>query len=202
MNASPSAYAVAATEITQLVLKERQGRDRGWFDQQGECFHADSRVRISWHDGPGAEFVRLSEQIFATGIRPNHRMAAPVVHVHRERAVAEVGAEIAIVQDFGGVDAYVVSQARLLYRLSRIDGRWGISGMDCIYERDELIPVVFGQNPVLDPEILARFRRPYMYLAYHLYLTGKTFNEGMYGDDRPDEVDALYTETFEWMRGQ
>ena len=45
------------TEITQLVLRERQGRDRGWWAQMADCFHPDSRVTLSWFDGPGSEFV-------------------------------------------------------------------------------------------------------------------------------------------------
>lgn len=195
--------ATPVAEIAQVILKERQGRDRGWFEQQAACFHPDSRVRISWHDGSGAEFVRLSKEAYSRSrVRPNHKMASPVVHLSGDRAVAEVGAVISVAQDFEGVEAYVVSQTRLLYRLTRLDGRWGISAMDCIYERDELVPVVFGESPKLDPEILARFRRPYMYLAYHLHLAGRTFNEGMYGDDRPEELAALYEEAFEWMRGR
>lgn len=202
MKMTGSFDAAAVAEITQVILKERQGRDRGWFEQELACFHSDGRVRISWHDGPASEFVAASRAVFAAGIRPTHRMGSPVVHLHRDRAVAEIGAEISILQNFDGVEAYVVSQARLLYRLTRADGRWGIALMDCIYERDELIPVVFGQQPELDPEILAGFRRPYMYLAYHLHLTGKTFNNGVYGDDRPAEVDLLYAEAFTWMEGR
>ena len=94
-----------AAVISQVVLKERQGRDRGWFDQEAACFAEDSRVRISWFDGPGAEFVDRSRDLFANGLRPVHRMSPPVVHVDGDRAVAEAPAEITVRHDFGGVAA-------------------------------------------------------------------------------------------------
>ena len=186
--------------VSQVILKERQGRDRGWFDQETACFHPDSRVRIAWFDGPGPEFVRLSAQIHATGIRPIHRLSPPVVHVTGDRAVAEVPAEISIVQDFAGVAAYVINHVRLLYRAERRDGEWKLSALDCIYERDTLTPVVVGQTPQLDQELLARFRQPFMYLGYHLHQTGKSVRDDLYGDDRPEHVDELYQEAFTWLR--
>jgi SnoaL-like domain len=188
------------TELTQVIFKERQGRDRGWFDQQAACFHPHSRVHITWFDGPGAEFVELSRAIFAEGIRPSHRLSPPVVHLAGERAVAEVPTEISVIQSFGRVDAYVISYTRLLYRLERIESNWKISSLDCIYERDTLVPVIYGRSPKIDPDILSRFRRPFMYLAYHLHEIGKSVRDDLYGDDRPEQVEALYESAFFWLR--
>jgi hypothetical protein len=187
------------TELTQVIFKERQGRDRGWFDQQAACFHPHSRVHITWFDGPGAEFVELSRAAFAEGIRPSHRLSAPVVHLTGERAVAEVPTEISVTQSFGGVDAYVVSYTRLLYRVERIEGDWKISALDCVYERDTVVPVIHGLSPKIDPDILSRFRRPFMYLAYHLHEIGKSVRDDLYGDDRPEQVEALYESAFSWL---
>ncbi|MEU3294371.1 nuclear transport factor 2 family protein [Streptomyces longwoodensis] len=188
------------TEITQVILKERQGRDRGWFEQEESCFHPHSRVRITWFDGSGAEFVELSRASFAEGIRPSHQLSPPVVHTAADRAVAEVPAEISVVQNFGGVDAYVISHTRLLYRLERIDGTWKISSLDCVYDRDTLVPVVYGTSPKLDTEVLTRFRRPFMYLAYHLHDIGKSLRDDLYGSDRPEQVNELYQAAFDWLR--
>ena len=188
------------TEIAQVIFKERQGRDRGWFDQEAACFHPHSRVRITWFDGPGAEFVELSRAIFAEGIRPSHRLSPPAVHLAGERAVAEVPTEISVIQSFGGVAAYVVSYTRLLYRLECIKSNWNISSLDCIYERDTLVPVIYGTSPKIDPDILSRFRRPFMYLAYHLHEIGKSVRDDLYGDDRPEQVEALYESAFSWLR--
>lgn len=43
--------------VTQVVLLERQGRDRGWWDQMQKCFDADSLVSLSWIHDTGAAFV-------------------------------------------------------------------------------------------------------------------------------------------------
>jgi SnoaL-like domain len=187
------------TELTQVIFKERQARDRGWFDQEAACFHPHSRVHITWFDGTGAEFVQLSRGTFAEGIRPSHRLSPPAVHLAGERAVAEVPTEISVIQNFGGVDAYVVSYTRLLYRLECIKSNWKISALDCIYERDTLVPVVYGMSPKIDPDILSRFRRPFMYLAYHLHEIGKAVRDDLYGDDRPEQVEALYESAFSWL---
>ena len=187
------------TELTQVIFKERQGRDRGWFDQEAACFHPHSRVHITWFDGPGAEFVELSRASFAAGIRPSHRLSPPVVHLAGERAVAEVPAEISVIQSFGGIDAYVLSYTRLLYRLECIKSSWKISSLDCIYERDTLVPVIYGMSPQIDPGVLSRFRRPFMYLAYHLHEIGKPVRDDLYGDDRPEQVAELYQASFSWL---
>ena len=78
------------TEITQVVLRERQGRDRGWWAQMAECFHPDSRVTLSWFDGPGAEFVSRSQKMSEMGIRILHRPSPPAVHVNGDKAVLEL----------------------------------------------------------------------------------------------------------------
>ena len=187
------------TEITQVILQAPYARDRGWFDQEAACFHPHSQVHITWFHGSGAEFVQLSRGSWAEGIRPSHRLAPPVVHQDGGRAVAEAPAEIAVVQNFGGVEAYVVACTRLLYRLERIEDRWKISAFDCVYERDTLVPVVHGTSPTIDPELLARFRRPYMYLAYHLHEVGRPVRDDLFGDDRPEQVNALYDAAFTWL---
>ncbi len=188
------------TAITQVILKERQGRDRGWFEQEAACFHPHSRVHITWFDGPGAEFVQLSRASYDQGIRPSHQLSPPVVHLEGERAVAEVPAEISVIQSFGDDDAYVVSKTRLLYQLERITGSWKISALDCIYNRDTLIPLVQGTSLSIDHDVLRQFRRPFMYLAYHLHQIGKSVRDDLYADDQPEQVNALYESAFSWMR--
>ena len=66
--------------------------------------------------------------------------------------------------------------------------------------RFTLVPVIHGMSPTIDPDVLARFRRPFMYLAYHLHEIGKSVRDDLYGDDRPEEVEALYQSAFSWLR--
>lgn len=189
------------SEITQLVLHERQGRDRGWWEQMLACFHPDSIVTVSWFRGDAAEFVAGSRATFQRGIRPTHRLSPPTVHLNGgSRALVELPAAIEVRDVFEGVDADLASYTRLLYRVERIDTDWKIKALTCIYERDTLVAVVPGTPINLDRERLAKFRRPYRYLAYHLSSAGHTVGQDLYGDDQPDRVNALYAETFEWLR--
>lgn len=189
-----------ANAVAQLILLERQGRDRGWFAQEESAFHPDSLVRIAWFVGTGAEFVARSREVYASGLRPVHRMGPPVVHLDGDRAVAETPAQISIIQDFDGIEGYVVNDVRLLYRAERRAGVWKLSQMDCIYERDTVVPAVVGLFPVIDQEVLSRFRAPYRYLGYHLHLTGKQARDDLFADDRPEAVTGLYDEAFGWLR--
>lgn len=52
---------------TQLVLRERQSRDRGWWADWSQCFAEDSIVDMSWFTGSGAEFVHQTQLRFHRG---------------------------------------------------------------------------------------------------------------------------------------
>ena len=41
---------------------------------------------------------------------------------------------------------------------------------------------------------------PYRCLAYVLSLANRPVGDDLYGDDQPEQVDALYASVFEWMR--
>jgi hypothetical protein len=188
-----------ASEVTQLVLRERQARDRGWWEQMQACFHPDAVIAVSWLIGSPAEFVAGSQATFARGIRPVHRLSPPAVHLHGDRAVLELPAAIEVRDEFEGVDADLVSYTRLLYRAQRSEPGWLITALTCIYERDTLSPVLPGTPIPLDAGRLARFRAPYRYLAYHLSSTGASVGDGLYGDDEPGRVQSLYDDAFAWL---
>ena len=48
------------SNITKLVEYERYCRDMRLFDEEKECFSEESRVKITWFDGDGREFVERS----------------------------------------------------------------------------------------------------------------------------------------------
>lgn len=188
------------TEITQLILRERQGRDRGWWAQMEECYHSESVVSISWLRSSGADFVARSKEIHSRGIRPVHRLSPPVVHINRDRAVVEVPTSISLRTLIHGVDADLESSVRNLYQVERHDSNWKIMFLTCIYERDMLTSAMPGTSLDLDIEQLARFRKSYRCLAYHLSLEGHSVPDSLFGDDIPEPVDALYASAFDWMR--
>ena len=186
--------------ITQLILHERQGRDRGWWDQMDACFHPDSVVSLSWFNGSGADFVARSRAMSQGGLWPLHRMSPPVVHVNGSRAFVEAPASVEVRFLIGGVEAELISYSRLLYRVEQRAGAWKILGLVAIYERDTLAPAVPGTTLGVDVARFSQFRPSYRCLAYHISLRGLPAPDDLYGDDRPERSNALYGRLLEWLR--
>lgn len=176
----------------QLVLRERQCRDRGWFGEMSECYLEDSRVRLSWYSGSGRSFCEASGEMAGQGARTTHRMGAPVVRRSGSRYFVEAPAEI-IFALTGDVPSYLISWARLAYRVERRAGGFGIAALDVIYERDELVP----PSPSSD----SFPRSSYARLAAHLRSIGYPVALDLLGDDRPEEVASFYDESALWLHG-
>ena len=188
-------------EITQLVLRERQGRDRGWWDEMEQAFWPDSRVTISWYDGDGPGFLAASKAMSGRGVSSVHRMSPPVVRVAGDRGWAEAPATIEARGAVDGVLADLVSAARLNYRLVRRDGRWGIVSLECVYERDTLTPALPGAAVSVPGAELDRFRPSYALLSWYLSRAGYQVATSLLGDDEPAARDAFYARTWAWLRG-
>ncbi|WP_405771853.1 nuclear transport factor 2 family protein [Streptomyces sp. NBC_00080] len=188
------------TAVAQLVLHERQGRDRGWWDAMRQCYTPDSVVRISWFRGSGPEFVNQSERMADRGDRAVHRLGPPVVDVYGERAIVELPAVIEVATELDGVEVVLASCTRVLYRAAKIDGDWKIVSVDPVYERDSLTPAVPGTEIRLDTNEVRKYRTPYRFLTYVLQHRGYGIADDLYGDDRPDEVAQLYRDARGWLR--
>jgi hypothetical protein len=128
----------AVTEISQLVLGERQARDRGWWDRMRAAYAPDSAVRLSWFQGSGPDFLAASEEMAARGDTAVHRLSPPVVRQRGDRALVEMPGVIEVRTTVDGVDVDVESRARLGYRAERHEDRWVIAALDPLYERDTL----------------------------------------------------------------
>ncbi len=190
--------AVDISAVTQLVLSEREARDMGWWKRMADCFHPDSRVRLSWIDASGEDFVRGSIDMAARGMRAKHRVGPPVVRLHGDRAVASLAAIIDIPAVVKGVEAQLSSYARFIYRVERRSGRWRIAFFDSIYMRDELTPAIAGQVVPVTAEDVAPFRTSYRMLCYLLSLTGYAPSQDLAGDDRPETAAAMIQEAYGW----
>jgi hypothetical protein len=186
-------------DLVQVVTHEREGRDRGWWDQMGGCYHSDSRVRSMWFTGTGPGFANASRAMAARGDRSRHRLSVPSVHVRGERAIVSMPMAIEFRIDLHGVEADLISYARGIYRLERRAGRSKISDLSTIYERDTLTPVTPGELIPLDRQRLAQLPTSYRMLAYHFTSRGYEINPNMPGEDRPESADRVLAEAFEWL---
>jgi len=186
------------TAITQLILRERESRDMAKWETMRDCFHPDSRVRLSWFNGSGPDFVTGSIDMAKRGMFAKHRLAPILVTLASNRAVASLTAIIDIPRVIDGIDLILSAHGRFIYRAERRDDAWRIFSFDCIYMRDELTPVILGQTISIDPAEVEGFRPSYRNLSWCLIKTGYEVDQDLPGEDRPETVDALMQEVNNW----
>lgn len=187
-------------EITQLLLHERQGRDRGWWQQMREAFAPDSTVRLSWYRGDGHGFVEGSERMSGSGDKAVHRLSPPVIHVEGDRAIAEMSCGVEFQVRIHDVRAVLISYTRLNYRLRRQSGGgWAVVQMDAIYERDSLTPAIPGDTIEVNNAVVDGYRPSYALLAYYLSSQDYDIAGDLLGDDRPESIVEFYTELTDWL---
>jgi hypothetical protein len=182
----------------QVVLREREARDRRWWDDMRDCFAADSSVALTWYQGSGYGFVDGSAAMIKRGLPSRHRISPPVVRLAGERAVISLPIAIETYATIDGVECVLSTYARHLYRLERLGGAWKIVQLDAIYERDEIAPSIPGQTVRIDPSELEGLRNPYRLLAWNLQRGGYDVSQDLPADDRPEQVASLYREAFAW----
>lgn len=193
--------SASTEEVTQLLLRERQCRDRGWWEQMADCFAPDSTVNMSWFNGTGAEFVKESRRMSSGGWggQSVHRLSPPAVRAAGDRALAELPLVIEFRITIDGVEADLASYARSQYRAVRADGSWRIAGITSIYERDTLGPAVPGTHLDIDPKELAAYRPSYRYLAWYQSRLGFQLRSDLLGDDQPEPVARQYQAEAAWL---
>lgn len=198
----PSAEAVQETvdisAISQLILKERESRDLGRWNDLRDCFHDDAEIHVSWFRGGPDGFVEGSIDMARRQVMARHRLSPIRVLLARDRAVATMSAIIEIPSTIDGIEMNLLSYTRFVYRAERRDGAWRLRGFTAIYVRDELTPAIPGHSIVIDPGALQPFRRTYRMLSYVLSRSGYQVDSGLAGEDRPDLVQALLDEVYGW----
>ena len=190
--------AADISAITQLLLTERECRDLGRWERMRACFHADSRVHLSWFTGTGPEFVDASIDMAQRGMLAKHRLGPVLVRLGAGRAVASLTGIIDIPHTLDGVEVQLSCYTRMLYGTERRDGTWRIHSFDAVYLRDELVPCIPGQVIRIAPEKLSGFRKPYRMLSYLLSLQGYSPNPHLAGEDRPQSWQTLERDLFGW----
>ena len=191
--------AADVTEITQLIVRERESRDMGFWNRMRACFHPDSVVSISWYQGDGYGFVEGSRDMAARGMLAKHRLGPILVTQNGDRAIATLSAIIDIPTEIDGKYFTLSSHCLMLYRTEKRDGAWRIMSFEAIYRRDEFIPAVMGQSAHLPADLLAGFRPSYRNLSYSLHLKRYHVDMDLPGEDRPHTVKAIYERLYDWL---
>jgi hypothetical protein len=157
-------------------------------------------MMATWFQGPAGDFIRVSQEGFARGVRIVHFLGGSSVDVAGDRAIAQTKMTIsqrALVHD---VLCDVVCTGRFYDFLERRGGRWGLVLRQPIYEKDRMDPVDPAARLELSAETLARFPDGYRHLAYLQVGIGYQVKPDMPGLTGP-EVEDLYQRGSRWLAG-
>lgn len=185
-------------EIRELLEYERWARDNNHYDFEAACYSDDAEIHVSWYDGPAQGYFDAVAK--ANGGGAKHKIYYTTVWVNGDRAVAEMPVMMLSPRiEVDGQKLDLHSYARIFTRLKKQNGVWKIFDAACIYERDELTPVVPGLPINIDTKELASYRESYQGLCYVLSRTGHEATDDEAGDDKPETVEKLYSDASKWF---
>jgi hypothetical protein len=169
------------------------------WDRFRTVWHDDGRMMATWFQGTADEFIAVSREGYARGVRILHFLGGSSIDVAGTRAIAQTKMTISQRAVVEKVLCDVVCTGRFYDFLEKRKGRWGMVLRQPIYEKDRLDPVDPAAKPKLDKKLLARFPEVYRHLAYLQTRIGYTVKRDMPGLDGP-EVEALYARGAAWLK--
>ncbi|MDA9525614.1 hypothetical protein XI06_36180 [Bradyrhizobium sp. CCBAU 11434] len=187
--------------IRDLVENWAVWRDAGDWERFATVWHEEGWMSATWFQGPAREFMRVSQEGFAKGVRILHFLGGSSIDLSRERAIAQTKMTIsqrALVHD---VLCDVVCTGRFYDFLEKRKDQWGIVRRQPIYEKDRIDPVDPAAELRLDQQALAALPEGYRHLAYMQELIGYKVKRDMPGLIGP-EVEKLYGEGRDWLAGK
>ncbi len=185
--------------IRELVENWAVWRDALMWDRFRTVWHDDGRMMATWFQGTAEEFIKVSEEGYARGVRILHFLGGSSIDVEGFRAIAQTKMTISQRAAVDGVLCDVVCTGRFYDFLEKRTGRWGMVLRQPIYEKDRLDPLDPSARLELDKTLLAQFPEGYRHLAYLQTRIGYKVKPDMPGLDGP-EVAALYRRGEEWLR--
>ena len=187
--------------IRDLVENWAVWRDAGDWERFVTVWHEEGWMSATWFQGPARDFIRVSQEGFAKGVRILHFLGGTSIDLSGERAIAQTKMTIsqrALVHD---VLCDVVCTGRFYDFLEKRSGAWGIVRRQPIYEKDRIDPVDPAATLRLDQTALAALPEGYRHLAYMQELIGYKVKRDMPGLTGA-EVEKLYGEGRAWLAGK
>src|SRR5690349_15076163 len=109
----------------------------------------------TWFQGSFGEFIRVSQEGFAKGVRILHFLGGSSIDLAmsrpQPRAIAQTKMTISQRASVHDVEVDVVCTGRFYDFLEKRDGQWGIVLRRLVYEKDRLDPVDPSATLKLDP---------------------------------------------------
>jgi hypothetical protein len=175
-------------------------RDACLWEKFRTLWHDEGRMMATWTQGTADEFIEMSKQGFARGVRILHFLGGSTIEVRGHRATAQTKMTIAQRAPVHEVLCDVVCTGRFFDFFEKRAGRWGLVLRQPIYEKDRLDPVDPAARLQLDAALLAKFPEGYRHLAYLQTQIGYKIKLNMPGLTGP-EVEALYARGEAWLTG-
>jgi len=186
--------------IREMIENWALWRDACLWDKFRSLWHDDGRMMATWTQGTADEFIEMSKQGFARGVRILHFLGGSAIEVRGTRAVAQTKMTISQRAPVHEVICDVVCTGRFCDFFEKRGGRWGLVLRQPIYEKDRLDPVDPAARLQLDPALLSKFPEGYRHLAYLQSQIGYKIKLDMPGLTGP-EVEALYARGDAWLAG-
>jgi hypothetical protein len=186
--------------IRDLIENWAVWRDALMWDRFRTVWHGDGRMLATWFQGTVDEFIAVSREGHARGVRILHFLGGTSIDIEGTRAIAQTKMTISQRATVEDVLCDVLCTGRFYDFLEKRGRRWGMVLRQPIYEKDRLDPVEPGKAPKLDRELLARFPEGYRHLAYMQTRIGYRVKPDMPGLDG-GEVRALYAAGATWLQG-
>jgi hypothetical protein len=175
-------------------------RDAGDWERFRTVWHNDGRMMATWFQGTADEFIAVSKEGFARGVRILHFLGGTAIDLEGARAIAQTKMTISQRARVEGVICDVVCTGRFYDFLEKRGDKWGMVLRQPIYEKDRIDPVDPTQVPKLDAKVLGSFPEGYRHLAYLQTGIGYVVKRDMPGLIGP-EVQALYERGRRWLAG-
>ena len=187
--------------IRELIENWAVWRDALMWERFRTVWHEDGRMMATWFQGTAEEFIKVSEEGYARGVRILHFLGGSSIDIAGARAIAQTKMTISQRAAVDGVLCDVVCTGRFYDFFEKRGDRWGLVLRQPIYEKDRLDPLDPAARLDLDRNLLAQFPEGYRHLAYLQTRIGYKVKPDMPGLDGP-EVTALYQRGEEWLRGK
>ena len=187
--------------IRDLVENWALWRDARLWDRFRTVWHKEGRMMATWTQGTVEEFIKMSDEGWARGMKFLHFLGGSSIDVKGKRAVAQTKMTISQRAPIEGVVCDVVCTGRFYDFLEKRKGRWGLVLRQPIYERDRLNPVDPAATLSLDQKLLNSFPEGYRHLAYMQTRVGYKVKTDMPGMEGP-ELDVLYAKGEAWLKGR
>lgn len=187
--------------IRELIENWLIWRDSLLWDRFRTVWHPEGQMWATWFQGSYQDFIRVTEEGYAKGVRIMHFLGGSSIDLKGRRAIAQSRVTICQRAPVEGVLCDVVCSGRFYDFLEKRKGRWGLVLRRLTYERDRLDPVDPAATLKLDRTLLERFPIGYRHLAYLQTKIGYKVKEDLPGIRGP-ETEALYARGAAWLKGK